>query len=132
VSNKKYSGWAYDDLHKFSKCYYLVATERATPLRKKLEEKFKTSNKYHCMINEIEPASCDEVTKNDSPNSVVVPYTDLLGLFNGTLSTVVTPHNLSKENEEFDPALYVPKTEMEDTQAFLELLGDTVQQHVAV
>jgi len=49
---------ASDNLHKFNKfCRLVLATVRATPLRKKLEEKFKTHNKYHCMINEIEPAS---------------------------------------------------------------------------
>jgi len=84
------------------------------------------------MINEIEPASCDEVTKNDVPRSVVVPSSDLLGPFNDTSSTVVTPHNLSQENEELDPALYVPKIGMEDTQASLELLGDTGPHHVAI
>jgi len=84
------------------------------------------------MINEIEPASCDEVTNNDLPSSVVVPYTDLFGLFNDTSSTVVTPHNMSKENEEFGPPLYVPEIEMEDTHASLELLGDTGPQYVAV
>ena len=63
---------------------------------------------------------------------VVVPYTDLLGPFNDTSSTVVTLHNLSQEIEELDPALYVPKIGMEDTQASLELLGDTVPHHVAI
>ena len=110
----------------------MVVTARATSLRKKLEEKIKMSNKYHCMINEIEPASCDEINKNDSPRSVVVPYTDFLGPFNDTSSTVVTTPNLSQENEEFDPALYVPETEMEDTHVSLELLGDTGPHHVAV
>jgi len=84
------------------------------------------------MINEIVPASCDEVTKNDSPSSVVVPYIDLLVPFNDTSSTVVSPHTLSQENKEFDPALYVPESDMEDTQASIELFGDTAPQHVAV
>jgi len=45
VSNKKNSGWASADLHKFNKFCGFVATARATPLHKKIEEKFKTSNK---------------------------------------------------------------------------------------
>jgi len=102
----------------------LVGTACATPLRKELEEKSKTRNKYHCMINEIEPAHSDETSKIDSPGSVV-PYTDLL-------AHVATPHNLS-QNEEFDTAEYVPETEdMEETQASSELLEDTAPQHVAV
>jgi len=124
VSNKKYSGWASDYLHKFNKFCTLVGAAGATPLHKQLEEKFKTHNKYHCIINEIEPADSDETSYIESPSSVV-PY-------NGLLAHVVTPHNLS-QNEEFDPAHDVPETEeMEDTQTSLDLLGDTASQHVAV
>ena len=124
MSNKKYSGWASDDLHKFNKFCRLVGTARATPLRKELEEKFKTHNKYHCKINEIEPAHSDETSNIESPSSVV-PYTDLL-------AHVVTPHNLS-QTDEFDSAQDVPETEdMDETQFSVELLEDTAPQHVAV
>ena len=125
VSNKKYSGWNSDDLLKFNKFCRLVGTARATPLRKELEEKFKTRNKYHCMINEIEPAHSDETSNIESPSSVV-PYTDLL-------AHVVTPNNLS-QNEEFDSAQDVAETEdMDETQFSVELLlEDTTPQHVAV